>query len=357
MLLHFQVERAIFCFTCAVMEQKYYSRRHMMKEVIIRNIRMEMQDILNESQLNKLHEVLVSSFSEVIITPKEAIPSERTSTDYVKLYLAAKKIEGCSEKTLRYYETTIRKMTDQISKDVCEISTDDLRIYLAYYQESHHAGKVTTDNIRRIISGFFAWLEDENYLLKSPARRIHKIKTAQVIKDTFSDENLEILKSACTNIRDLALVDFLASTGVRVGEVVKLNRQDMNFSERSCIVFGKGDKEREIYFDASTKLHLQSYLKSRTDTNDALFVSRNFPYQRLSINGIEKMLSRLGEHAQIPKVHPHKFRRTLATMAIDKGMPVEQVQQLLGHVRIDTTMHYAMVNQANVKNAHRKYIG
>lgn len=328
-----------------------------MKDVMIRNIRTEMSNILNESQLNKLQEVLVSSFADVLIEPKEESVLHKNAVDYVKLYLAAKKIEGCSEKTLHYYEATIRKMANQINKDICDISTDDLRIYLAYYQESHRAGKVTTDNIRRIISGFFSWLEDENYLLKSPARRIHKIKTAQVIKDTFSDENLEVLKSSCTNIRDLALVDFLASTGVRVGEIVKLNRQAINFSERSCIVFGKGDKEREIYFDASTKLHLQSYLKSRTDSNDALFVSLNFPYQRLSVNGIEKMLSRLGEYAQIPKVHPHKFRRTLATMAIDKGMPVEQVQQLLGHVRIDTTMHYAMVNQANVKNAHRKYIG
>lgn len=328
-----------------------------MKEVVIKNIRAEMSDILSESQLNKLHEVLVLNLSNVSIAFDDENTLHKEKIDYVKLYLSAKKIEGCSERTLYYYEATIRKMVAQINKEICDISTDDLRIYLAYYQESHHTGKVTIDNIRRIISGFFAWLEDENYLLKSPARRIHKIKTAQVIKETFSDESLEILKSSCTNIRDLALVDFLSSTGVRVGEVVRLNHQDINFSERSCIVFGKGDKEREIYFDASTKLHLQGYLKTRTDTNEALFVSRNFPYQRLSVNGIEKMLSKLGERAEISKVHPHKFRRTLATMAIDKGMPVEQVQQLLGHVRIDTTMHYAMVNQVNVKNAHRKYIG
>lgn len=327
-----------------------------MKEELIRNIRTQMSDVLSESQLNKLHDVLLLNFSGISISVQEESISLPTETDYVQLYLAAKKIEGCSEKTLLYYEGTIRKMTEKINKNICDISTDDLRVYLAQYQEQHHVGKVTIDNIRRILSGFFAWLEDEDYLLKSPARRIRKIKTAQVIKETFSDEHLEVLKNTCTNIRDLALLEFLMSTGVRVGEVVRLNRQDIDFSERSCIVFGKGDKEREIYFDARTKIHLEKYLTLRTDTNDALFVSRNAPHQRLSISGIEKLMCRLGKQAQIKKVHPHKFRRTLATMAIDKGMPIEQVQRLLGHVRIDTTMHYAMVNQVNVKNAHRKFI-
>lgn len=327
-----------------------------MKEELIRNIRTQMSDVLSESQLNKLHDVLLLNFSGISISAQEESNSLPTETDYIQLYLAAKKIEGCSEKTLLYYEGTIRKMTEKINKHICDISTDDLRIYLAQYQEQHHVGKVTIDNIRRILSGFFSWLEDEDYLLKSPARRIRKIKTAQVIKETFSDEHLELLKNTCTNIRDLALLEFLMSTGVRVGEVVRLNRQDIDFSERSCIVFGKGDKEREIYFDARTKLHLEKYLALRKDTNEALFVSRNAPYQRLSISGIEKIMCRLGRQAQIKKVHPHKFRRTLATMAIDKGMPIEQVQRLLGHVRIDTTMHYAMVNQTNVKNAHRKFI-
>lgn len=328
-----------------------------MKEQLIRDIRTQMSDVLSESQLNKLHEVLIINFSRVDVISADVHEPTENDTDYIKLYLASKKIEGCSEKTLFYYESTIRKMCEKINKDVCDISTEDLRVYLAEYPESHHAGKVTIDNIRRILSGFFSWLEDESYLLKSPARRIHKIKTAQIIKETFSDENLEVLKNACTNVRDLALLEFLTSTGVRVGEVVRLNRQDIDFSERSCIVFGKGDKEREIYFDARTKLQLQNYLNTRTDTNEALFVSRNAPHQRLTVSGIEKILNRLGERTQIKKVHPHKFRRTLATMAIDKGMPVEQVQKLLGHVRIDTTMHYAMVNQTNVKNAHRKYIG
>lgn len=328
-----------------------------MKEQLIREIRTQMSDVLTERQLNRLHEVLLTCLNNFKIEPVHDAEYIQSNVDYLKLYLSAKSIEGCSEKTLAYYDVTIRKMISYFSKDIRVLTTEELRLYLADYQKVHRVSKVTIDNVRRILSGFFAWLEDEDYIIKSPARRIHKIKTAQTIKETFSDETLEILKSACTNARDLALVEFLSSTGVRVGEVVRLNRQDINFSERSCIVFGKGDKEREIYFNASTKLHLQIYLNTRQDDNEALFVSRNAPYQRLTINGIEKMLAKLGKRTNIKNVHPHKFRRTLATMAIDKGMPVEQVQKLLGHVRIDTTMHYAMVNQTNVKNAHRKYIG
>lgn len=328
-----------------------------MKEELIRNVRTKMSDSLTENQLVQLHEVLLECLGNVKISPAGNTEYVQKNKDYLKMYLAAKKIEGCSEKTLTYYDATITKMIEKLNKNICYISTEDLRIYLADYQEVHKAGKVTIDNIRRILSGFFAWLEDENYIIKSPARRIHKIKTAQVIKETFTDENIELLKSVCTNMRDLALLEFLISTGVRVSEIIQLNRQDINFAERSCIVFGKGNKEREVYFDARTKFHLQVYLKSREDSNEALFVSRNKPHDRLSVSGIEKLLGRIGEKSKIKGVHPHKFRRTLATMAIDKGMPVEQVQRLLGHVRIDTTMHYAMVNQTNVKNAHRKYIG
>lgn len=213
------------------------------------------------------------------------------------------------------------------------------------------------DNIRRILSSFFSWLEDEDYILKSPVRRIHKVKTASSIKETYSDETLELMRDNCTELRDLAMIDLLASTGMRVGEMVLLNREDIDFVERECVVLGKGDKERMVYFDARTKIHLQNYLRSRTDSNPALFVALNAPFNRLQINGIEKRLRTFGRNLGINKVHPHKFRRTLATMAIDKGMPIEQLQQLLGHKRIDTTLQYAMVKQSNVKLAHRKYIG
>lgn len=248
-------------------------------------------------------------------------------------------------------------MLGSVNKPVREISTDDLRGYLANYQGERHSSKVTIDNMRRIFSSFFGWLEDEDYILKSPVRRIHKVKADKPIKETFSDEGLELLRDACDEIRDLAMVDLLASTGMRVGELVNLNREDINFYERECVVFGKGGSERVVYFDARTKIHLLNYLDSRDDGNPALFVSLAKPHERLLIGGVETRLKEIGSKADIQKVHPHKFRRTLATRAIDKGMPIEQVQRLLGHVKIDTTMHYAMVNQANVKNSHRKYIG
>ena len=271
-------------------------------------------------------------------------------------FLSSKRLEGCSERTLTYYETTIDMMLKKVSLPVVKIGTDDIRQYLSEYQSERGSSKVTIDNIRRIFSSFFSWLEDEEYILKSPVRRIHKVKFGRTVKDTFSDEELEKIRDGCDNIRNLSIIDTLSSTGIRVGELVRLNRSDIDFNERECVVFGKGESERKVYFDARTKLHLQEYLKQRTDDNPALFVTLHKPIRRISINGVETMLKSLEETTSVENIHPHKFRRTMATRAIDKGMPIEQVQKILGHVRIDTTLHYAMVNQENVKNAHKKYV-
>ena len=327
-----------------------------MKQNLITEVVQGMLPYLNNAQTEKLQEVLVHAlFSyEVTKTDKDGNSSEQNLVD---LFLAAKRIEGCSEKSLKYYESTIIAMLDELHKEVKQIDTDDIRSYLTEYQARKKSSKVTIDNIRRILSSFFSWLEDEDYILKSPVRRIHKVKTGTNIKETYSDEALELMRDSCTELRDLAMIDMLASTGMRVGEMVLLNREDINFNERECVVFGKGDKERIVYFDARTKIHLQNYLQSRTDNDPALFVSLQAPHNRMSIGGIEVRLRQMGKRLGLNKVHPHKFRRTLATMAIDKGMPIEQLQQLLGHKRIDTTLQYAMVKQSNVKIAHRKYIG
>ena len=328
-----------------------------MKEKIISEIIREMLSSLNNEQLSKLKTTLEIYLYNVSIEAKQEADKEKEEVDYLEIFLSAKRIEGCSEKTLIYYKNTIKQMIDSIGKSVCTIVTEDLRTYLAEYQKEKQSSKVTIDNIRRIFSSFFAWLEDEDYIIKSPVRRIHRIKAASTIKETYTDEQLESMRDNCDNPRDLALIDILASTGMRVGELVLLNRDDISFDERECIVFGKGDKERMVYFDARTKIHLQNYLDSRTDNNDALFVSLKAPYNRMKIGGIELRLREMGKRLNIEKVHPHKFRRTLATVAIDKGMPIEQLQKLLGHQRIDTTLQYAMVKQSNVKIAHRKYIG
>lgn len=327
-----------------------------MKQKIVAAVVQGMLPYLNNAQTEKLQEVLLHTLWDYDISASDG-KAERQEQDLLSLFLAAKRIEGCSEKSLKYYQATTQAMLDGIGKPIKEIVTEDIRQYLTNYQRERHSSRVTIDNIRRILSSFFSWLEDEDYILKSPVRRIHKVKTASNIKETYSDETLELMRDSCSEMRDLAMIDLLASTGMRVGEMVLLNRDDVDFAERECVVFGKGDKERMVYFDARTKLHLQTYLDSRNDNNPALIVSLKAPFSRLSIGGVETRLRELGRQLGVHKVHPHKFRRTLATMAIDKGMPIEQLQQLLGHKRIDTTLQYAMVKQSNVKLAHRKYIG
>lgn len=328
-----------------------------MKDAKIAEVLQEMLPYLDNSQMEQLQRVLQHTFWNCSVEEKQDGGLYEQAPDMVDLFLASKRVEGCSEKTLTYYKATIEASISEIGKQIRHITTEDLRSYLTEYQRKRQSSRVTIDNIRRILSSFFSWLEDEDYILKSPVRRIHRVKTSTVIKETYTDEALETMRDNCTELRDLAMIDLLASTGMRVGEMVLLNREDIDFNERECIVFGKGDKERLVYFDARTKIHLQNYLASRADTEQALFVSLKAPHKRLQIGGVESRLREMGKRLDIPKVHPHKFRRTLATVAIDKGMPIEQLQQLLGHQRIDTTLKYAMVKQSNVKLAHRKYIG
>lgn len=329
-----------------------------MKDILIKNILHGMIGTLDSRELEILKDVLQRNLKQFsIIESKDVDEQNKTENSrYLAMFISAKKVEGCSEKTLNYYQTTIEKLLANTNKWIKEITTDDLREYLSAFQSKNNASKVTVDNVRRILSSFFSWLEDEDYIAKSPVRRIHRIKTAKLVKETLTDENLEVLRDTCDSLRNLVIIEMLSSTGVRIGELVNLNREDINFNERSCIVLGKGNSEREVYFDARTKLHLKEYIDSRNDNNKALFVSKNAPHNRLTIGAIERIIRNLGNTAELAKVHPHKFRRTLATMAIDKGMPIEQVQRLLGHKKIETTMHYAMVNQSNVKIAHRKYI-
>lgn len=328
-----------------------------MKEELMEEVMQHMLSFLDNAQMKQLKQVMERTLCRYNVTELEMKQEEDDSNNLIERFIAAKRIEGCSEKTLKYYQTTIDAMRASLDKNVRHINTEDLRTYLTEYQSKKQSSRVTIDNIRRILSSFFSWLEDEDYIIKSPVRRIHKVKTASNIKETYSDEDLEKMRDNCEELRDLAMIDVLASTGMRVGEMVLLNRDDINFAERECVVFGKGDKERIVYFDARAKLHLQDYLDSRTDDNPALFVTLRAPHERIQIGGIEHRLREMGKRLNILKVYPHKFRRTLATMAIDKGMPIEQLQRLLGHQRIDTTLQYAMVKQSNVKTAHRKYIG
>lgn len=327
-----------------------------MKQKIINEISSNMINYLNNEQLEQLKEALDYSLYNCEIVSTNHNDETITNGRFLELFITSKKIEGCSIRTTNYYEIILKRLFKYINIGVKQIETEDLRNYLSDYQANSNASKVSIDNIRRIMSSFFNWLESENYIIKSPMRRIHKIKTTKVVKETYSSETMQIIRDNCNHLRDIAIIDLLASTGMRVGELVLLNRFDIDFNNKECIVFGKGDKERRVYFDSTTKIHLMRYLNSRQDKNDALFVSKLKPYNRLQISGVEIVLRKLGRKIGVTRVHPHKFRRTLATNAIDKGMPVEQVQKLLGHTKIDTTMQYAMVDQNNVKNSYRKYL-
>lgn len=330
-----------------------------MKTEIIKEIEQSLLNYFDNAQMELLHSTLTRCLENVEVVFKNDSSldiSKYSNEELINKFISAKEIEGCSKRTTKYYQSTLLKMNNKMNKGITHMTTDDLRTYLTDYQKINDCSKASVDNIRRNLSSFFSWLEEENYILKSPMKRIHKIKVDKVIKETYSDETLELLRDNCDSLRDLAIIDLLASTGMRVGELVKLNINDIDFENRECVVFGKGNKERPVYFDARTKIHLKNYINSRNDSDPALFVSLDAPHERLNISGVEIRLRQLGRRLGIQKVHPHKFRRTVATKAIDKGMPIEQVQSLLGHSQIDTTMHYAMVNQNNVKESHRKYV-
>ena len=328
-----------------------------MQNEIISNVLREMVVDLDNKQLMKLKDVLGKTLSNLKIE-SQCSNEGRTNINasLIDSFISSKRVEGCSKKTISYYQYTLKIFLINLNKEILHLTTEDIRCYLDNCHKNSKTSKVTIDNIRRVLSSFFKWLEEEDYIIKNPVKKIHKIRTGKVVKETLSDESIELLRDNCDNLRDLAIIDLLASSGIRVGELVNLNISDINFINRECIVFGKGDKERKAYFDAKTKLHLEEYILSRSDDNEALFVHLKKPHFRLNISGIEIRIRKLGKKLNIDKVHPHKFRRTLATKAIDKGMPIEQVQHLLGPTKVDTTLQYAMVEQNNVKLAHRKFL-
>lgn len=271
-------------------------------------------------------------------------------------FLLAKKLEGCSNNTIKLYYDCIYPFIATINKEIPQINTSDIRSYLNMYHESHDIQKATMDNMRRIFSSFFEWLSIEDYTMKNPVKKIKRIKVDKTIKKPFTDEDIVKLRDATLNLRDLTIVDLLYSSGVRVSELCSLNTDDINLVNKEGIVFGKGAKERIIYFDARTKVHIQHYLASRIDDNPALFVALKYPFKRLKKSGVEVMIRDCGFRAGVDNAHPHRFRRTFATNLINKGVPIEQVQRLLGHTKIDTTLIYAQVNQDMVKINHERYV-
>lgn len=272
----------------------------------------------------------------------------------IEEFIRRKQLEGCSDATLRQYHDYMVRISIDVGKKLEDLNTNDIRSFLSNYQETRQCKNHTMDNMRRAYSSFFNFIEEE-YSILNPVKKIHKIKSEKTLQMPFTDEEIIMIEDACKNIRELTIINFLNSSGIRVSELCGLNRNSLSLNTREGKVFGKGSKERKFYIDARTKVHLEKYLKKRTDSNPALFVTANAPFNRLTKTGCEYMVAQIGTRAGVEKCHPHRFRRTLATRLIDRGVPIEQVQQILGHTKLDTTLIYAQVNQTNVKLNHSKF--
>lgn len=306
---------------------------------------------LTNDQLAKLDVVLKSQ----LINSDESINGvQETNGEVIQGFLNAKKVEGCSERTIHYYGYILNQAFSTIEAHYSEVTADILREYLNGCSEKQCVSKCSIDNIRRVLSSFFAWLEEEDRIMKSPMRRIHKIRADKTIKSPFTDDEAEQIKDSCFDEREEAVIGLLLSTGMRVGELSRLKIKDISLDLMECVVLGKGAKERIVYFDSATKLKIERYLSARNCESEHFLVSKDSRHKPLKVSGIERIVKTIGERSGIEKCYPHRFRRTLATKAIAKGIPIEQVQVILGHTKIETTLRYAIVEQSNVRNSYRR---
>ena len=275
--------------------------------------------------------------------------------DYLQEFLDVKALEGCSKATIENYKFNLNKFLLGVGKDPTEIATQDIRKYLADYKRERGVSNTTLDNMRRVFQSFFTWMHREGYVLKDPCAAVNKIRADKIIKNPYSDEEMELMREAAKNLREKAIIEVLYSTGMRIGELEKLNKDDIDFVNGKAIVFGKGAKEREVYFNVKAQLALKKYLENRNDTNEALFVGLQSPYNRLKVSTYEKILRELGGRCGV-HCHPHRFRRTCATILLNKGMPIQEVSKVLGHAKLETTLIYCEINQQSVAANHKKYM-
>ena len=275
--------------------------------------------------------------------------------NYLQEFLDVKALEGCSKATIKNYKFNLNKFLLGVGKDPTEIATQDIRKYLADYKRERGVSNTTLDNMRRVFQSFFTWMHREGYIIKDPCAAVNKIRADKIIKNPYSDKEMELMREAAKNLREKAIIEVLYSTGMRIGELEKLNKDDIDFVNGKAIVFGKGAKEREVYFNVKAQLALKKYLENRNDTNEALFVGLQSPYNRLKVSTYEKILRELGGRCGV-HCHPHRFRRTCATILLNKGMPIQEVSKVLGHAKLETTMIYCEIDQQSVATNHRKYM-
>lgn len=329
-----------------------------MIEKLISGIIASMQDNLTDEQLQQLENVLVVQLHGLKIEEEstELVVSERHWEKVLRLYIASKRLENCADSTLENYERCVRMMMQGLNKRLQDITTNDLRFYLAVYRDQRKISMSYMETLRHYISSFFTWLTDEGYINRNPARRLKRVKVPQKIKKPYTAEEREHLKDIAKTQRDLAIMELLYSTAGRIGEVVAINRDDVDFYRKEIVIYGqKGKKERTVYLTDGCIYHLKKYLDSRSDDNPALFVSLRKPYNRIGKNGIEAMLRKLGLAAGI-HAHPHKFRRTMLTDGGARGIPLQELQAYAGHTKADTTMLYISVKEESVKASFMRCI-
>lgn len=327
-----------------------------MENILIMNVLKSMEDILDDVQMFHLKKSLQTVVSGYKISEKtnELLAQNTSWTHDLEDFIVYRKMQGRSKKTCKQYFNQLIKLLSYANKCVSDITDTDITNYLQEYKGFYNIGNRSLENMRLVFSSFFSWAANVGKIKSNPMLKIGKIKYDSKVKEPFSDKEREKLFLNCNTLRDMALIEFLYSTGIRVSESVALNISDVHFTDDELIVYGKGQKERKVYLNAKSSVYLQQYLELRTDSNEALFVSLRKPHNRLTIQGVEAMLKRLGKRAQVSNVHPHRFRRTSATNALNKGMDLQYVSTMLGHSNPNTTMIYCTVDQNNVKLSHKK---
>lgn len=326
----------------------------------VNNVLTDMDHILTSRQLTELNNILQEAVRNYSISSDEKLYAD---IDYKELnekllqqFLDDKKLVGLSEKSLALYDSCIRYGVRIIDKGFDSITHEDIQDFFDYCIEVNHTSMTTIDNYRRIFNTFYNYCVTNGLLYKNPILKMNAVKKVKKIKQAFSHEEIIYLRENIQTLRDKAIFELLLSSGMRVGELVQLNHKDLNMNDCTVIVHGKGNKEREVFFNELAKISILRYLESRTDTNPALFVALQSPHNRFTVGGVETMFRNLGKRAGVTKVHPHRFRRHFATSLINKGVHIEQVQQLLGHAEIETTQMYIVNDDDEIKYNHKRYI-
>ena len=275
----------------------------------------------------------------------------------IKYYLGAKKIDGLSERTLKNYKYNLELFAGRVTKSAAKVTTDDIRGYIAYLDETRHLAETSLQTHINTLRAFFGWLHVEEKIKKNPMAKIKSLKLDKKgARQALSVEELERLRDACEGYREKALVEFLVSSGCRLSEVVQLSASDLNLTDRSVQVTGKGDKDRSVYFSVRARLMLQEYIQERKG-GEGLFCSCKSPYQPLKQRAIQRIIHNISERAGLAaRVHPHLLRHTFATHAINGGMDVTVIQKLLGHEDVSTTQIYAALNDETIRHQYNKFI-